>query len=173
MEVRGAARVVAVSSSPKHGVRKKTVDVIGLRAGLGVAGDAHAGVLVQHRYDRRRDPNRPNDRQVHLIAAELFDDLAIAGYTIGAGELGENIATRGIDIDALPFGTRLHLGADAVVELRMAREPCVLLDRIAPGLCAATTVIRAGAPALRQGVLGVVVESGNVRPFDRIVVIAR
>jgi MOSC domain-containing protein YiiM len=168
MNAYAGARVVAVSRSSKHGVQKPSAEVIELRAGLGVDGDVHAGVLVRHRYDRRRDPNRPNDRQVHLIAAELFDELSAEGFAVRPGELGENITTRGIDLAALPMQARLSIGADAVVELRMLREPCVLLDRVAQGLCAATTILREGRRALRHGVMGVVICSGAVRAGDVI-----
>jgi hypothetical protein len=73
-----------------------------LLAGLGVAGDAHAGVNVQHRSRVAADPSQPNFRQVHLLQAELFDELLDQGFDVRAGQLGENITTRGIDLLALP-----------------------------------------------------------------------
>jgi MOSC domain-containing protein YiiM len=159
---------MSVSRSAKHGVRKTACAVITLEAGLGVTGDVHAGELVRHRYDRRRDPTRPNERQIHLIADDLYAELAAGGFELAPGDLGENVTTRGLDLMALPVGARLRLGAAAVVELRMLREPCVLLDRIAPGLCAATTIIRHGAPVLRHGVLGIVVCGGVVERGNAI-----
>src|SRR3954471_6325364 len=103
-------RVVSVSRSPAHGPPKGTADSIVLVAGLGGEGDAHAGATVQHRSRVRRDPTQPNLRQVHLIHAELHDELAAAGFTVSAGEMGENVTTRGVDLLGLSTGTRLALG---------------------------------------------------------------
>src|SRR3712207_7857161 len=54
-----------------HGPVKGNEDAITLVAGLGVEGDAHAGEKVQHLSRKRRDPEQPNLRQVHLIHSEL------------------------------------------------------------------------------------------------------
>ena len=51
--------------------------------------------------------------------------------------MGENVTTRGVELLALPAGSRLHLGAQAVVELTGLRNPCVQLDRYQDGLMAA------------------------------------
>ena len=163
--------VVAVSRSDKHTVRKNALDAIVLRAGFGVAGDAHAGATVQHRYLKRFNPQRANDRQVHVIGAELFDELAAAGFAVQAGMLGENIATRGIDLIALPLQTQLRIGTSAIIELRGVRQPCVLLDRLLPGLTAATSIARGKKTALRHGVMGVVLHDGEVRAGDAISVV--
>jgi len=84
-----------------------------------------------------RDPSQPNLRQVHLIHAELHDELRASGFDLEPGQMGENLTTRGIDLLALPTGTRLHLGETAVVEVTGLRNPCAQLDRIQPGLMAA------------------------------------
>src|SRR3954470_9692441 len=96
---------------------KTTADSIRLLAGLGVEGDAHQGVTVQHRSRVRADPTQPNLRQVHLIHAELHDELAAAGFSLTPGQMGENVTTRGVDLLGLPTGTRLRLGDAAVVEV--------------------------------------------------------
>src|SRR6476469_9144593 len=114
-------RVVAVSRDETHRFSKVLAESITLVAGFGVLGDAHAGVLVQHRSRVRRDPNQPNLRQVHLLQAELLDDLAGNRHDVAPGDLGENITTRGVDLLALPTGTLLHLGADAVVRVEGLR----------------------------------------------------
>ena len=116
--------VVAVSSSPSHTMRKEARRSIRLLAGVGVEGDAHAGATVRHRSRVARDPTAPNLRQVHLVHAELHDELAAAGFAVEAGELGENVTTRGVGLLGLPMGTRLHLGASAVVEVTGLRNPC-------------------------------------------------
>jgi hypothetical protein len=167
--VEAAATVVAVNRSPAYTGAKFAVPSIVLRAGLGIDDDAHAGITVKHRYDMRRDPTRINLRQVHLIGAELFDELEAAGTSGASGELGENITTRGIDLTLLPAGTRLRIGS-AVLELTGLRNPCSLIDTIRPGLRAATTMKRNGASALRHGVMAIVIGSGEISAGDWIAI---
>jgi len=130
--------VTAVCRSPVHAVSKPSCESIRLLAGLGVEGDAYLGETVQHRSRVAQDPSRPNLRQVHLIHAELHDELRAAGFAVSAGQLGENVTTRGVDLLGLPAGARLRLGGAAVVEVAGLRNPCVQLDGIQPGLMAAT-----------------------------------
>ena len=130
--------VTAVSRSGTHTMRKPNQESIQLLDGLGVVGDAHQGVTVKHRSRVSRDPTQPNLRQVHLIHAELHDELRDAGFAVSAGEMGENITTRGIDLLGLPVGTRLLLGDSAAVEVTGLRNPCAQLNGIAAGLMAAT-----------------------------------
>jgi MOSC domain-containing protein YiiM len=142
---------------------------IRLVAGLGVEGDAHAGVTVKHRSRVKRDPTVPNLRQVHLIHAELHDELRDGGFAIAPGQMGENITTRGVDLLALPTGTRLRLGDTAVVEVTGLRNPCAQLDGIQPGLMAATLARDAdGALVRKAGVMGIVIAGGDVRRGDPI-----
>lgn len=101
-------------------------------AGYGVEGDAHAGPFVRHRYLARRRPRLPNLRQIHLIPSELFVSLANAGFSIAAGDLGENITTTGLDLERLPLGYLIELGPTAIVELTGLRTPCVLIDASSP-----------------------------------------
>ena len=122
--------VEAVHQSGSHTLKKAGQPRIRLLAGLGVEGDAHQGVTVKHRSRVARDPRQPNLRQVHLIHAELHDELRANGFTVAAGEMGENVTTRGIDLLGLPTGTRLRLGAEAVVEITGLRNPCHQLNRI-------------------------------------------
>src|SRR3954449_10617961 len=130
--------VTAVSLSPRHKFSKSTEMGIRLIAGLGVEDDAHMGETVKHRSRVRRDPTQPNLRQVHLIHSELHDELRAAGFEVGEGQMGENVTTRGIDLLALPVGTRLRLGAEAVVEVTGLRNPCKQLDGIQQGMMEAT-----------------------------------
>ena len=116
-------RVAAVAAAAGHGFSKAVAPRITLVAGLGVTGDAHAGVTVRHRSRVARDPGAANLRQVHLLHAELFDELAHRGFVLAAGDIGENVLTRGIDLLALPTGTRLHLGDTAIVEVTGLRNP--------------------------------------------------
>jgi MOSC domain-containing protein YiiM len=164
-----AGVVTAVSRSSTHSLSKPAREAITLLARLGVEGDAHAGATVKHRSRVRRDAGAPNLRQVHLIHAELHDELRTAGLAVHPGQMGENVTTRGIDLLALPSGTRLRLGEQAVVELTGLRNPCVQLDGIKPGLMQATLARDGDGNLVRKaGVMSVVVEGGVVRQGDRI-----
>ena len=137
--------------------------------GHGVEGDAHAGATVQHRSVRRWRPQTPNLRQVHLLHAELLDDLRARGFEVGPGDVGENVLVRGVDLLALPTGTLVHLGEQAVVEVTGLRNPCVQLDRFADGLMRA--VLRAepdGTVSRLAGVMSVVRAGGDVRVGDAV-----
>lgn len=163
------ASVVAVSCRKGHHFSKTPGLSIHLLAGLGVAGDAHMGETVKHRSRVRRDPTQPNLRQVHLIHAELFVELKAKGFTLKAGDLGENVTTGGIDLLALPAGTRLHLGESAVVEITGLRNPCVQIDDFQPGLMAATLGRDTDGNLVRKaGVMSIVLSDGEVRPGDAI-----
>jgi MOSC domain-containing protein YiiM len=159
--------VVAVAATRDHEFSKQVRPMIRLLEGLGVEGDAHLGTTVQHLSRVRRDPTRPNLRQVHLIAAELLDELRAAGHPVLPGALGENVTTAGVDLLALPVDTVLLLGETAEVVLTGLRNPCRQIDDYSAGLLALVTGRdAAGAPVHRAGVMGVVRRGGELRPDD-------
>ncbi len=161
--------VTAVSSSATHTLSKPNREAVRLIAGLGVHGDAHSGATVKHRSRVARDPSQANLRQVHLIHSELHDQLRAAGFPIVAGQMGENVTTRGIDLLALPVGARLQLGESAVVEVTGLRNPCYQLDQLHAGLMAATLDRDPRGELVRKaGVMAVVLVSGEVRRGDPI-----
>lgn len=161
--------VTAVSLRKGHHFSKTNSLSIRLLKGLGVAGDAHMGETVKHRSRVAKDPNQPNLRQVHLIHEELFDELAPKSFIVRPGDMGENITTRGVDLLALPTGTRLHLGGSAVVEITGLRNPCVQIDRFQKGLMAATLDKDGNGNLIRKaGVMSVVLAEGDVRPGDTV-----
>jgi MOSC domain-containing protein YiiM len=148
---------------------KPPVAAIVLLAGLGVDGDTHLGVTVQHRSRVERDPTQPNLRQVHLIHAELHDELAAAGLPVNAGQMGENITTRGVDLLGLPTGSRLRLGSDAVVEITGLRNPCLQLEGIHSGLMKAVLDRDDDGNLVRKaGIMGIVLTGGEIRAGDAI-----
>jgi MOSC domain-containing protein YiiM len=164
-------RVVAVHRSSGHTFSKFAEEEVRLVEGLGVEGDAHAGTTVRHRSHAARRPGAPNLRQVHLLHAELFDELVERGHAVFPGDLGENVTTRGIDLLALPAGTRLRIGANAEVQLTGLRNPCSQIDRFQPGLTASVLDRDAtGAIVRKSGVMAVVARGGIVRPGDTILV---
>lgn len=170
MSDRAEPVVEAVARRSGHHFSKTVVGSIRLVAGLGVEGDGHAGQTVQHRSRVRRDPTQPNLRQVHLIARELLDELADQGYDVHAGDLGENVTTRGVDLLGLPQGTRLQLG-DGIVEVTGLRNPCYQIDQFKRGVLAAVVGRRDDGSIVRKaGVMAIVVTSGEVRAGDRIAI---
>jgi MOSC domain-containing protein YiiM len=161
--------VIAVSLRAGHHFSKTPGLGIRLLTGLGVAGDAHMGATVKHRSRVRKDPSAPNLRQVHLMHAELFEELRGKGFVVQPGDLGENVTTSGIDLLALPTGTRLHLGAHAIVEVTGLRNPCVQIDNFQNGLMAATLDKDAGGNLVRKaGIMSIVIADGDVQPGDAI-----
>jgi hypothetical protein len=161
--------VVAVNRSVAHTFGKKMEDGIHLIAGFGVDGDAHAGVTIKHRSRVAVDPKQPNLRQVHLIHAELHEELLASGFKVLPGEMGENITTRGIELLNLPMGALLHLGVEAVVEIKGLRNPCAQLDYFQPGLMAAVFSRDERGKLIRKaGIMGIVINGGIVKPGDEI-----
>jgi MOSC domain-containing protein YiiM len=159
--------VEAVHRRAVHALGKEEQSSIRLLPGLGVEGDAHLGVTVQHRSRVARDPTQPNLRQVHLIQGELHDELRGRGFAVEPGQLGENVTTRGVDLLALSVGALLTLGRSAVVEVTGLRNPCRQLDEWQPGLLAAVLDRDvAGALVRRAGVMAVVREGGELRAGD-------
>lgn len=162
-------RVVAVHALATHCFSKTAVKQIDLVAGLGVVGDAHCGAQVQHRSRTAVDPTQPNLRQVHLIQAELFDELAQCGRVVAPGELGENITTRGVQLLDLPTGSVLRIGDDVLVALTGLRNPCKQIEEFQTGLLGKVAYKDTqGRLIQKAGVMGVVVLGGTVQPGDAI-----
>lgn len=164
--------VAALARSASHGFSKTLCDRLRLIAGLGVEGDAHAGVTVKHRSRVAIDPDQPNLRQVHLLHSEVFDEVAALGFTLHPGDIGENITTYGIDLLSLSRGTCLHIGENVIVELTGLRNPCAQIERFQKGLLKAFVGRDAdGGVVLKSGVMSVVKEGGDVRVGDAVVVV--
>jgi hypothetical protein len=162
-------KITAVSRSADYTFSKPNQGSIRLVAGLGVEGDVHSGEKVKHRSRILRDPIQPNLRQVHLIHAELHDELRARGFDVSAGQMGENVTTRGVDLLNLPTGTRLHLGKEAVVEVTGLRNPCEQLDNFQDGLLKACLDKDGQGNLIRKaGVMSIVLVGGEVFPDDSI-----
>jgi MOSC domain-containing protein YiiM len=165
----GDPSVVAVSSSSAHTFSKKVQLSIRLVEGLGVKGDAHAGVTVKHRSRVRKNPSEPNLRQVHLVQSELLDELNARGFDLAPGSIGENILTKGVDLLRLPAGSRLHIGPKAIVKVMGLRNPCRQMDAFRAGLMAAVLDRdERGRVFRKSGVMAVVEKGGDVAGGDRI-----
>jgi len=140
------AQVVSVNISLVKGVPKNEIESIRLIAGHGVEGDAHAG---------------PWHRQVSLLAEESIDRMREMGLTnLAHGAFGENINTLGVNLCALPVGTRLRVG-EAELEVTQIGKDCHndgCAIKQATGQCVMPT----------DGVFAVVVLGGEVRAGDEI-----
>lgn len=162
-------QVVAVCLSGDHAFSKIPQNYITLLAGVGVAGDAHAGMTIKHRSRVARDPTQPNLRQVHLIHAELHDQLVSSGFVLAPGDMGENILTRGIDLLGLGTGTKLRIGAEAVIRITGLRNPCQQLNEFQTGLMQAVLGHDGDGNLVRKaGVMAVVLSGGIIAPGDAI-----
>jgi len=162
-------RVTAVHRARRHEFSKQTTDEVVLVEGIGVEGDSHAGVTVQHLSRVRFTPRALNLRQVHLMHSELFDEVAADGFSVRPGDLGENITTRGVDLLGLPTGTLLRLGDEAVVEITGLRNPCVQIDRFQTGLMKRLVSVGADGEVVRlAGIMSIVRVGGTVRAGDVI-----
>jgi len=165
-------KVLTVSASGDHHFSKEVQTQIRLLKGLGVEGDAHAGATVKHRSRVKRDPTQPNLRQIHIVHRELFDELLDLGYELFPSAIGENILTEGLPLIELPTGTHLRIGESAIVEITGSRNPCWQLDEFQSGLMKAVLDWDADGRLIRKsGVMGIILEGGEVRQGDDIEVV--
>ncbi|MDG2168509.1 MAG: MOSC domain-containing protein [Opitutales bacterium] len=162
-------KVISVSSSESHTFSKPTKESIRLLKGLGVEGDAHSGETVKHRSRVTADPTKPNLRQVHLLHNELLDELRSKGFDLNPGDLGKNILTEDIDLLALPRGTILKLGNEAVIQVKGLRNPCHQIEAFQTGLLAnVVETTKEGDPIKKAGIMGIVLEGGTIKVDDEI-----
>lgn len=162
-------RVLNLAVNPVHGFSKKASTRIRLLKGLGIEGDAHMGETVKHRSRVAQNPDQPNLRQVHLLHQEVFEELAAKGFTLKAGDIGENILTQGINLLNLPVGTRLLIGDNVVVELTGLRNPCAQIEAFQPGLLKAfLDKYEDGNIIRKSGVMSIVIEGGWINQGDTI-----
>jgi MOSC domain-containing protein YiiM len=167
------SKIIALSSDTKHRFSKQPNNRLRLIAGLGVLGDAHYGATVQHLSRVAKNPAAPNLRQVHLIHAELLEELSAKGFAIAPGAMGENITTSGIDLLGLSQDTRLRLGREVIVEITGLRNPCHQLNAFAPGLMEAVLERAADGSLIRKcGVMAIVVQGGELQLEDAIEILA-
>jgi MOSC domain-containing protein YiiM len=166
-----SGQVIAVSLSRGHTFSKPLAMSIRVLTGLGVEGDAHCGEKVKHRSRVRANPDQPNLRQVHLIHAELHEELRTRGFRVGPGDMGENVTTQGVDLLALPQGARLRIGRDVVLQVTGLRNPCIQLDRFQDGLMQAVLDRAPDGGLIRKaGIMSIVVTGGTIYVGDPIAV---
>ena len=104
------AKVIAVCTSKDKGVRKEDVGEGVLKEEYGLVGDAHADCTTH--------------RQVSLLAVESIEKVRRRGFKVGPGDFAENITCEGIDLPALPVGTRLSVGDKVILEISQIGKEC-------------------------------------------------
>ena len=104
------AKVIAVCTSKDKGVRKEDVGEGVLKEEYGLVGDAHADCTTH--------------RQVSLLAVESIEKMCRRGFKVGPGDFAENITCEGIDLLALPVGTRLSVGDKVILEISQIGKEC-------------------------------------------------
>jgi MOSC domain-containing protein YiiM len=140
--------IVSLNISEKKGVRKKPVKEVSLKTEYGIEGDAHASSEWH--------------RQVSLLAVESIRKMQAKGLDVKPGDFAENITTEGIDLLALPIGTRLTIGESIKVEVSQIGKECHTRCSI---------YYQAGDCVMpKEGIFVRVLNGGVVREGDRIAV---
>ena len=137
-------QIIAVCLSTSKGERKTPVAAVELREEHGIVGDAHAG---------------PWHRQVSLLARESIDKMRALGLDVTTGDFAENLTTEGVDLLALPIGTRLSVG-EAELEVTQIGKDCHTRCAI---------YYQAGDCVMpKEGIFARVLRGGTVRPGDMV-----
>lgn len=143
------AKVVAVSTSEKKGMRKANVEKALAVENFGLEGDAHASSKWH--------------RQVSLLAMESIEKMRKAGLNVGPGDFAENITTEGVELVVLPVGTKMKIGPDVIGEVSQIGKKC-------HARCAIYE--QAGDCVMpKEGIFIKIIKGGWVKPGDNIVVI--
>jgi MOSC domain-containing protein YiiM len=140
------ATVLAVCKSKDKGTKKKPVESGLIKEEFGLVDDAHADCTTH--------------RQISLLAEESIDKMRQMGLKVGPGDFAENLTTRGIDLPALPIGTRLLVGQDVLLEVSQIGKEC-------HSRCAIFQQVGTCVMPL-EGVFARVIRGGVVKPGDPI-----
>lgn len=166
-----SGQVIALSKRSIHAISKLNYPKLKLITGIGVEGDVHAGKTIKHRSRVAVDPTQINLRQVHLIHSELFEELQQKGFHIHAGQMGENITTKGIKLLQLPRHTLLHIGKEVILEVTGLRNPCAQLNGLQKGLLKAVVEYDKQGKLIRKaGIMSIVRQGGWLKLGDNITI---
>ncbi|MCL4503555.1 MAG: MOSC domain-containing protein [Deltaproteobacteria bacterium] len=102
-------KIHAVSVSDRKGVVKHNVPSARLLVEHGLEGDAHAEGGI---------------RQVSLLSLASIDKMAAMGAKVKPGDFAENLTVDGLEVMALPVGTRLRVGNDVLLEITQIGKSC-------------------------------------------------
>ena len=140
------AKVVSVGISKEKGTRKDAVASGDLKESYGLIGDAHA--------------DSGSHRQVSLLAQESIEKMRRQGYQVGPGDFAENLTCQGVDLVALPLGTRVAVGDGVVLEISQIGKECH----------AGCAIFKQAGKCImpKEGVFARVIEGGTVNAGDEI-----
>ncbi len=141
-----AGSILAVCTSQKTGMRKKNVGQAQFVENFGIQGDAHG--------------NSTTHRQVSLLAMESIRKMQAMGLDVGPGDFAENLTTEGVDLLALPLGSKIKIGDSVELEIsqhgKECHTPCAIYHQA--GTCVMPT----------EGIFGKVLAGGMVKVGDHI-----
>ncbi len=140
-------KVVSINISERKGMRKKPVEEAEIITDLGIKGDAHA--------------SNKWHRQISLLALESIKKMQEKGLNVKPGDFAENITTEGIDLLALPIGTKMKIGK---VEAEVSQIGKECHTRCAIYYLAGDCVMP------KEGIFVKVLKGGKIREGDEIVV---
>ena len=159
--------VTAVCRNAEPGLPKFPASEITLIENHGVERDYHAGKFIRHRYLAKKDPSKPNHRQVLLTDTSIYRALSQRDIHLDPGMLGENIIIGGMSVMQLPIGSRLTIN-DVLLEITEIREPCYQLNEMHPELQDAVMPDNKDEKTWNAGMMAVVLKGGIVKSGDRI-----
>lgn len=101
-------KIRSLNISEEKGVIKNPVENLTVKPDYGIVGDAHAANW---------------HRQISLLAIEDINKMKEKLSSIKPGDFAENITTEGIDLPALPVGTKLTID-EVVLEVTQIGKEC-------------------------------------------------
>ncbi len=162
-------KVLAVCRNSQPGIPKVEQDHIRLIKDFGVEGDYHAGKTIRHRYLVRKDPLRPNHRQVLMIDRKIITDITSHNIQVKPGQLGENILISDIGLMKMPTGTVIQIG-EAEIALTEVRHPCDQLNAVHPQLMNTVMTDKNDPTTFNAGMMGIILKGGLVRVGDSVLI---
>jgi MOSC domain-containing protein YiiM len=139
-------KVIAVCSSKEKGTRKDIISEGVIKTNYGLEGDAHASSAWH--------------RQVSLLAIESIEKMRQMGYDVKPGDFAENLTCEGVNLVALPVGTKIKVGKDVLLRISQIGKECHT------GCAVFQQVGKCIMP--KEGVFGEVLRGGKVRANDKI-----
>ena len=139
-------KVIAVCSSKEKGTRKDVISEGVIKTNYGLEGDAHASSAWH--------------RQVSLLAIESIEKMRQMGYDVKPGDFAENLTCEGVNLVALPIGTKIKVGKDVLLRISQIGKECHT------GCAVFQQVGKCIMP--KEGVFGEVLRGGRVRADDEI-----
>ena len=139
-------KVIAVCSSKEKGTRKDVISEGVIKKNYGLEGDAHASSAWH--------------RQVSLLAIESIEKMRQMGYDVKPGDFAENLTCEGVNLVALPIGTKIKVGNDVLLRISQIGKECHT------GCAVFQQVGKCIMP--KEGVFGEVLQGGKVRANDKI-----